>query len=143
MPDQSLSGQCLCGALKYVAKAPLLSLICHCKNCQRQSGSAFSIVMLVHAANVRYDGQLAAYLDDGDSGARVERLFCPTCGSAIASRCNILPNIDFIKCGTLDDTASIKPVAQIYCKSAQSWVDLAVANKFPKSLPQDAFRLAT
>lgn len=137
MTNQALHGQCLCGNVAYTAQEPIASLVCHCKDCQRQSGSAFSIVMLIPAENVEYRGELSTYSHQGDSGLKVERLFCPKCGSPIVSRCEIMPGVDVIKCGTLDDTSVVHPIAQIYCDREQPWVDLPIAGRFPLSVPPE------
>src|ERR1700733_596462 len=110
MGGQALHGHCLCGSVEYTALGPIASLVCHCKDCQRQSGSAFSIVILFPAQNVQYSGELSTYSTHGDSGLKVHRLFCPKCGSAVVSRCEVMPGVDVIKGGTLDDTSSVRPV---------------------------------
>ena len=135
MSDQILSGQCLCGSVKYTASEPMGSLVCHCKDCQRQSGSAFSVIILFPAENVKYSGELATYTAQGDSGLKVERMFCPKCGSAVVSRCEKVPGVDIIKSGTLNDTSTVQPFAQIYCEREHSWIELPIAERFPLDLP--------
>ncbi len=134
MAGKALHGQCLCGRVEYTAREPIASLVCHCKDCQRQSGSAFSVVILFAAQNVEYCGELSTYSNKGDTGLKVERLFCPKCGSAVVSRCEVMPGVDVIKSGTLDDTSAVQPVAQLYCDREQSWVELPVASRFPLSV---------
>ena len=81
-------GSCLCGAVRYESEAePLMTAICHCDNCQRQSGSAFSIIVGVPAGSLRFEGEerLATYEDRGTSGKAVYRRFCKSCGSPVRS----------------------------------------------------------
>jgi len=78
-------------------------------------------------------GTMKAYHDTGDSGQKVERHFCPDCGSPILTEVAVMPGVAIIKAGTLDDPSWLKPAMQIYCDSAQPWVDLAgEMQRFPK-----------
>ena len=84
----SKTGQCLCGAIQYeLQNPPAMSGVCHCKNCQRQAGSAFSTLAGVAKSDfVLKSGEMKLYSDsDTDSGNTVERYFCGDCGSPIYS----------------------------------------------------------
>ncbi len=119
------TGGCLCGKVRYTLNAePLLCVTCHCKNCQRQAGSALSIIIGVPEAAVEVTGEVTTYNDTGDSGASVRRQFCNTCGSPVFTRIDSPPGMMFIKAGTLDDTTGLKPAFHCYTKSKQAWVDL-------------------
>ncbi|MEN9682600.1 MAG: hypothetical protein RLZZ427_351 [Pseudomonadota bacterium] len=120
------TGGCLCGAVRYsVAAEPLMQVICHCKNCQRQSGSAWSMIAGVPETAVTITGALTTYEDHGDSGGGVLRQFCGTCGSPLFSRVASAPGMLFIKAGTLDDTSAFAPAVQIWTKSRQHWIEQA------------------
>jgi len=133
MPE--LQGRCLCGQFSYESSAaPLATMICHCKNCQRQSGAAFSVNVVVPADAVTTKGDLKTFLDKGDSGNTVERQFCAACGSPIFSRLSANPGIAIIKAGTLDDTSGLQPSGEVWCDSAQAWVTpLVEGARFPKN----------
>ncbi|MEZ5559908.1 MAG: GFA family protein [Pseudomonadales bacterium] len=123
----AITGQCLCGAVKYeFDNPPAMTGVCHCKNCQRQAGSAFSTLAGVPKAEFRFTaGQPKLYRDaDTDSGNTVERYFCGNCGSPIYSAIPSQPDTLFLKTGTLDDTSSFKPMFNVWCDSKQSWVKL-------------------
>jgi hypothetical protein len=60
----------------------------------------------------------------GDSGKPIHRRFCPECGSSIMDEADALPNIAMVNVGTLHDRSWVKPLSQIYCNSAQPWVQL-------------------
>ena len=125
------TGGCLCGAVRYtVTGAPLTSGICHCRNCQKQAGSAWSMLIGVPATALVVEGQVSTYVDSGDSGGTVRRQFCGTCGSPLFSHAEALPGMVFIKAGTLDDTSDFAPAAQYYMKSKQAWVDLGAVPGF-------------
>ena len=120
-----MSGGCLCGQVRYSAEAePAFVGVCHCRNCQKQAGSAFSIVVAITKRAFSVEGRLKTYTDHGDSGKAVSRRFCPECGSPILSEAEALPDLAVIKAGTLDDTSWLKPTMEIYCDSAQNWVRL-------------------
>ena len=132
-----MTGGCLCGQLRYVANAePVFSGVCHCKSCQKQSGTAFNVVVAVPQAAVSIQGSLKRYNKLGDSGKQVVSRFCPSCGSTIVSEPEGLPGISIIRAGTLDDPSWVKPNMEIYCDSAQPWVELGGGmQRFPKMPP--------
>jgi hypothetical protein len=123
-----ISGGCLCGAVRYETDAePVLMGVCHCRHCQRQSGSAFSMLVAVPKGTLRLSGgPLGEFHDTGDSTQPVVRKFCRTCGSPVLSDVAVMPMLDFVKAGTLDDTSWFKPGFHMFCEHAQTW-----------SLPED------
>ena len=117
---REIIGGCLCGQLRYYANVePAIVLVCHCKNCQKQTGTAYSVLVGIPKSAISLQGKLKTYHDVGDSGNPVERNFCPECGSPIFSDVAIIPNLIFIKAGTLDDTTWLDPHIHIYCDSAE------------------------
>jgi hypothetical protein len=117
-----IEGGCLCGAVRYKSDKPALGqAVCHCTHCQRQSGSAFSVLLAVRASALTLVGQPALYEDQGDSGARVHRYFCARCGSPIYTALPASPKVVFIKAGTLDDTSAMAPQTHVWCDSAWPW----------------------
>jgi hypothetical protein len=131
---QEIKGGCLCGQVRYSAAAePALVALCHCKNCQKQAGTAFSVVIGIPKSALSVQGNLKTFNDTGDSGQPVKRNFCPDCGSPITSDVTIMPDIVFIKAGTLDDTSWVRPRVEVYCDSIQPWVRLGdTMQSFPK-----------
>ncbi len=130
----NMTGGCLCGRVRYSVSAdPVFSGICHCRNCQRYTGSAFEPVIGVASAAVSVQGEMRTYEDTGDSGKPVHRRFCPNCGSGIVSEVDVMPGMTMILAGTLDEPAQFTPVMEIYCDSAQPWVHADGARqRFPK-----------
>jgi hypothetical protein len=123
-------GGCACGAVRYrLASDPLFVHCCHCLNCQRQTGSAFVINLLIEAVRVELlsgDPQpVAAPRDDGSA----QRIFrCPVCQVAVFSEYG-RPEVRFVRGGTLDDPGGVKPDVHIYTRSKVDWVML------PESVP--------
>ncbi len=116
-------GGCLCGAIRYrVVGDPVAVAICHCVNCQRNSGSAFSVSAIFPKGALTMTGAPAVYLDKGATGAGVERTFCGTCGTPLESR-SIMSSVAHvvIKTGTFDDPSGFVPSIETYCKSAMPW----------------------
>ena len=135
MPE--ISGGCQCGQLRYKASAePVFTGVCHCTACQKETGTAFNIVVAVPQAAVTVEGSPKTFVAKGDSGNDNPRKFCPNCGSTIMSEPTLMPGVSIIRAGTLDDTSWLKPTMEIYCDSAQPWVQLGGdMQRFPK-MPQ-------
>ena len=120
-----IAGGCLCGKVRYSADAePVFTGVCHCHNCQKESGSAFAIVIGIPRAALSVQGDLKTYRDKGDSGKAMLRRFCPNCGSTVMDEAEAMPGVVMVQVGTLDDPSWVKPASQIYCDSAQPWVQL-------------------
>jgi len=116
------TGGCLCGKIRYSSTAdPVMTALCDCTNCQKQAGTAFSVVVAVPRAALKVSGALKDFADKGDSGLPVHRNFCPECGSPVTTLVDAMPDLAFVKAGTLDDTRTLKPTMEIFCSSAQSW----------------------
>ncbi len=121
-----ITGRCLCGAVTYVAKAePLMMLNCHCRDCQRASGSAYAAVVVVPIDSVQIEGELQYHRWIGGEGNVVERGFCPTCGGRVANKLGRIPNILGLMAGSLDDPSLFKPTMEIFTASAHPWDHMA------------------
>ena len=123
-------GGCSCGAVRYRLTAePMFTHCCHCLNCQRQTGSAFVINLLLEADRVEMIAgepqPVDVWRDDG-STQRIHR--CPTCQVAVFSEYG-RPEVRFVRAGTLDDPSSVRPDVHIYTRSKVPWVEL------PDSVP--------
>ena len=134
----SITGGCLCGQIRYRAEAePKFVSVCHCRDCQRFTGSAFAVVVALPKDAVTITGTLKGFAKPGDSGKPIERRFCPDCGTSVLDEAEALPGIVMIAAGTLDDASWVKPRSEIYCASAQPWLrfDAALALKSFAKVP--------
>jgi hypothetical protein len=125
-----LTGRCLCGGVTYSAdSAPIAQGGCHCADCQRQSGSPFSVFIAVPADSFEVKGDtLSAFATVGtDHGQETVRNFCSACGSPIFSTSPLLPNVTLIKAGSLDDSSWIEPQLEVWTSSKQPWAPLVGA----------------
>jgi hypothetical protein len=117
------TGGCQCGSVRYVVMTePIRVLACHCKECQRQSGSAFAMSMPVKKDSLKVTGLTKQFTRMADSGNEVTGVFCPECGVRIYHVLKSATDVVSIKPGTLDDTRQLRPELFIWMKSAQGWV---------------------
>jgi hypothetical protein len=132
-----LNGSCLCGSIRYTCDAdPLLTAICHCPHCQKQTGTSFSLLVAVPKGSLKIQGHtLKTFVDVGESGLPVRRRFCGSCGSPIMSYVEAMPDLEFIKAGTLEDTSWLKPTMELWCETAESWVKIDQSRKLADRNP--------
>ncbi len=116
-------GGCHCGAVRYTCtKEPEVTFYCHCHDCQRTTGSPFSMELMIDRPSFEIHGPLESYVVTGDSGKPVTRCFCSACGSGIYLDCEADPEHIFLKVGSLDDASWVTPQAHIYTGAKQPWV---------------------
>lgn len=115
-------GGCQCGAVRYRLTGPPLGLaVCHCRECQRQSGSAFGMSLAVATDSFRLiAGELASFQVTCDSGRRKTCSFCGRCGTRIHHQ--TVAGALSVKAGTLDDTSWLVPDAHYWTARKQPWV---------------------
>ena len=123
-------GGCSCGAIRYrLTSEPLVTHCCHCLNCQRQTGSAFVINLLIEANRVELLAGTPQAVDvPRDDGSSQQVFRCPTCQVAVFSNYG-RPEVRFVRGGTLDDPTAVAPDVHIYTRSKVDWV------KLPESVP--------
>ena len=118
-----LTGACLCGAVRYATLAePVISGLCHCRDCQRFTGSAFGAMVIVSKEGLTISGTIKTFTSPGGSGKPILRHFCPECGSSIAEETGNAPGRVILNIGTLDDPKSVTPAREIFCDDALPWV---------------------
>jgi hypothetical protein len=118
-------GGCSCGAVRYRLNAePLFVHCCHCLNCQRQTGSAFVINVLIETDRVEVLSGEPQPVDVPRDDGSTQRIFrCPECEVAVFSQYTY-PAVRFVRAGTLDDPSSIEPDVHIFTRSKLPWVTL-------------------
>jgi hypothetical protein len=128
-----IQGSCRCGKVTLAADAePLFTGLCHCRNCQKETGGAFSVVIGLPKPSLHISGVVTVFDSVGDSGKATHRSFCPVCGSTAAHWVDVMPDLIMINAGSLDDPSWVKPEMQIYCDSAQPWAIQPGMRQFPK-----------
>ncbi len=123
-------GGCACGSVRYrLASGPLFINCCHCLNCQRQTGSAFVINLLIEADRVQMLAGTARPVEVLCGDGRRQRIFrCPSCQVAVFSAYG-RPELRYVRAGTLDRPSEITPDAHIFTRSKVGWVQI------PESTP--------
>ena len=119
MPNaQAISGSCLCGQIHYKALAtPLFQAHCHCQDCRKNGGSAFSALVFVPAASLTWQGETKTYSHSADSGNTMTKHFCGHCGSPLFGTNSSKPERIHIKVGTMDDAQWFQPQCNIWASS--------------------------
>ena len=110
------TGGCQCGAVRYaIAGDPLEIYVCHCRECQKQSASAFGITVLVRRSDVQITrGELSWWSRKTDTGRTLKCGFCPTCGSRVLHERPAMPDTISIKGGSFDDPVDLGPAIHIW-----------------------------
>jgi len=129
------TGGCACGAIRYECTAePLYMGNCHCRDCQRATGSAyFPAVGMATTAFRLTTGTPAVYEKSADSGHTMRRMFCAQCGSPVFLTNSARSNLAVLYAASLDDPSWVRPARDIYTASAQPWDHLDPAlPKFPR-----------
>jgi hypothetical protein len=119
-----LAGGCHCGTLRYELSAPPLMIYnCHCTNCQKITGGAFTVAATVPEAALAFTRGAPGRVEwKADSGASRFGFFCRNCGGRIANGQTPSIGVLSLRAGTFDDTSWVEPVGDIWTKSAQPWV---------------------
>ena len=117
------TGGCACGAIRYACSAePLFMGKCHCRDCQRASGSAFNATLAVPASALTITkGEPKYYTVTAESGNALSRGFCPECGSPLFGKPAEQADLIGIKAASLDDPSWFRPVLDIWTASAHPW----------------------
>ena len=140
------TGGCLCGAIRYESSGePVFALQCHCRDCQRQTGSAYVAAVRVPAAEFCITkGKPKHYIAKADSGNEITRVFCPDCGSPLYAQVSTRPDLVGIRVVSLDDPSWFRAEADIFVKSAQPWDYMNPAiPKYPTYPPGRSYRPET
>ena len=109
------TGGCLCGAVRYSVRGdPVHVRRCHCADCRKESGSAFTVYAQWPADAFAIDGEISSY--DG-------RGFCPRCGSRLIDTADSDRTVIEIRLGSLDDAPfDLKPQSETWVKRRESWL---------------------
>ena len=126
--DQLLEGRCACGEVRYrLAGRPMFVHCCHCRDCQRQTGSAFVLNAIYERDRVELlSGAPEPSSVPTDSGRPHDIHRCPTCRTAVWSDYG-RRGFRFVRVGTLEDPAALPPDVHIFTRSKLPWVSLPEA----------------
>jgi hypothetical protein len=123
MPNTPFAtGHCLCGAVSYVVTGePVGTGQCHCKDCQRASGTGHMSLARFKAEDVAMTGRTASFASTAASGNINTRHFCPSCGSRLYGQNSAAPGILNLSVGCIDDNDWFRTQRVVYAKDRPSW----------------------
>lgn len=129
-----IAGGCQCGAVRYEVRGSPVSLyVCHCRECQKQSASAFGISVIVKRSDFRVtQGELKVWSRATDSGGTLACSFCPVCGSRVWHEGGGATDTISVKGGSLDEPPDLRSAVQIWtARKLPGVVIPATAKQFP------------
>ena len=120
-----LNGSCQCGAVTYTVSAePLFTYACHCSSCQKRTGSAFSLGLVIATEAMALKGALTAWSRVSEQGNTNTRYSCASCGNIIYGIGDINSELAKLQAGTLEDTSAVEPEVHIWTSRKQPWLTL-------------------
>ncbi len=123
MSHEALGGGCLCGRVRYRAGGEASHVgYCHCRSCRRSSGAPFVAWATFPRSSFVFS---AGSVGRHRSSARVERCFCPDCGTSLTYEHAATPAEIDVTLASLDDPAPLAPDCHIWVSQKLSWVELA------------------
>ncbi|MBY3314452.1 GFA family protein [Rhizobium laguerreae] len=111
-----------CQHLITANREPVKISACHCRACQRRTGSAFGVAVFFHADQMETSGVSNSYVRSGDSGKLVEFRFCPACGSTVFWMPEFRKELVAVALGCFADPSSLAPTQSVYEDSRLQWV---------------------
>ncbi len=134
-----ITGGCLCRAVRYEARAePIVTRQCWCRLCQYLGAGSSTVNVAFETSQVTIAGELRRFASTADSGNRLQRGFCPTCGTPVSSEAEARPHLIFLRAGTLDDSSIAVPAMNIWTRQAPHWAHLDPATPSVPGQPQPA-----
>ncbi|HJU10208.1 MAG TPA: GFA family protein [Candidatus Binataceae bacterium] len=125
MSNKSMTGGCACGAIRYtIVESPMIVHACHCRDCQRITGSAFVINLWIERKFVEAKDQPKSFRLTAGTGKPHDVFFCEKCGTYLWSYYHAAPGALFVRAGTLDHPEKIKPDVHIFTRSKVPWLQL-------------------
>jgi hypothetical protein len=122
VPPLPIRGGCQCGRVRYeLGGPPLVFYLCHCRECQRQTSSAFGESLRVRREDLTVGGEVRVFARVSDAGNRREGWFCQACGVRVVHATAGSDEVN-IKAGTLDDTSWLRPAGHIWTASRQPFL---------------------
>lgn len=139
---RAVTGSCRCGAVKLTITAPqpLAHYCCHCRDCQKTTGTAFAEQVVVLTRHLAIDGETAEFAMARPSGGTTTHCICPICHTRVASTNSARQGIVIVRGGALDNADLDAPLAHMWAKRKRGWVTIAEdAPVFDEAPDQAAF----
>lgn len=118
----TITGRCLCGAVRWESsEPPIVTRVCWCRECQFIGAGSGTVNACFRTATFTASGATQDYCSIADSGNRMHRRFCATCGTPLFSEAEVRPRLIFVRAGTFDDPNLLTPAMTIWTASAPRW----------------------
>jgi len=133
-------GACLCGAVRLsIAAEPMLTRLCWCRLCQSLAAGNATVNVVFPSDKVTVEGEVRWYESVAESGNRMERGFCPACGTPLFSQSDARPHLLIVRAGALDDPELLAPQGTIWTDEAPGWAHIdSDLPQFPRQPPPTA-----
>ena len=125
------SGGCLCGIVRFeLSTNPEIVYGCHCRFCQRSTGTAFRSGMRCKKENVTFnDAELKTYIyTSHEHGRSINVHFCPICATTVKATTDRFPEAQVMMLGTLDDPSAINVEMHMFTDEGMKWVSFGEAD---------------
>ena len=121
-----MQASCQCGKLTAAVAegADAMTVMCHCLDCQRRSGSPFGSIAYFPGDAVTISGSPREFTRPTDNGYSFTTGFCPECGSTVYARASRMPEITGVPLGAFADPSFAQPLRSVYEQSKHGWVPL-------------------
>lgn len=113
-----LTGQCLCGDVKFAADGEVtFQANCHCSDCRQATGATFATLLFMQRADVTISGETSSYSHKVDSGNVLHKHFCPRCGSQVYGTSKNSPDMIALRAGCINEQEEVKPQVNVFAGS--------------------------
>lgn len=117
-----ISGRCLCGAVTFTSTAePASARLCWCRTCRYLAAGNATVNVVFSSDGFDIQGNLTDYESTADSGNKMHRRFCASCGTHMFSEAEARPHLIIVRAGVLDDQSIVKPSTNIWAGAAPDW----------------------
>ena len=123
-----VTGKCLCGSVRWQSlEPPIVTRVCWCRECQYLGAGSSTVNACFRTASFTVTGSTSDFQSVADSGNKMHRRFCPSCGTPLFSEAAARPHLVFVRVGTFDDPNVAEPAMTIWTASAPRWACIDAA----------------
>ena len=124
--NQSLTGGCICGQVKYqIIDKPLFTQACHCKDCKVLTGSSYVVNSSILENTLIVEGEVSSTELKAGSGASYKTYFCTKCGTYVYADYDSAVGRLTVRTKTLDNSEKFPPQVHIFTKDKDPWLNLS------------------
>ncbi|OUS04000.1 aldehyde-activating protein [Rhodobacterales bacterium 52_120_T64] len=130
LPKPPFEGSCLCGSVQVSVTAPaLLTLACHCRDCQKLCASAYSLTTMFPSASFSYKGEL---VKGGLGSSGRTHYFCKSCLNFVFSQIGGADQRINLRTSVLNEAASFEPFVEVMTDEKVPWAKVPAVHSFPR-----------